>query len=46
MDPAGAEFRMTKDIVKSWAHDMQFPRGLKMSVLDYLDECKVLIRHT
>ena len=44
MDPAGTEYRNQKDLLKTWAQEMQFPAELRDSLLAYLDECRLLIR--
>lgn len=44
MDPAGTEYRNQKDLLKTWASEMHFPAELKDSLLEYLDECRLLIR--
>lgn len=44
MDPAGTEYRNKTDLVKAWTSDMHFPRELRMALLDYMDESRVLIR--
>ena len=44
MDPAGTEYRNKKDLVKAWTFDMNFPKELRMALLEYMDECRSLIR--
>ena len=44
MDPASTEFRNTKDLVKTWASEIDMAPELKMAMLEYLDESRLLIR--
>ena len=44
MDPAGTEFKMTKDLVRSWATEMQMSSEIQTSLIEYLDECRWIIR--
>ena len=44
MDPAGTEFNNTKDLLKSWTSEMRLDPELKMTLLEYLDECRLVIR--
>ena len=44
MDPAGTEFHTTKDLLKSWTRELNLDPNLKMALLEYLDECRLVIR--
>ena len=44
MDPAGTEYTVKKDLLKTWASEMDMPPELRSQLFEYLDECKMLIR--
>ena len=44
MDPAGVEFRNTKDLMKVWAKEMSMPPALRDELLNYIAECRDLLR--
>ena len=44
LDPAGTEFRNNKDLVKTWAYEIRMSDNLRLALLEYLDECQLLIR--
>ena len=44
MDPASTEFRNTKDLIKTWAVEVNMPQELKLKMLEYIDESQGIIR--
>ena len=44
LDPVGNEIRNIKDLMKGYAHDNHFPPELGSSLIDYLEECSVVLR--
>ena len=44
MDPASTEFRNTKDLIKTWAAEVNMPQELKLKMLEYIDESQGIIR--
>jgi hypothetical protein len=44
MDPASTEFRNTKDLIKTWAVEVNMPLELKLKMLEYIDESQGIIR--
>ena len=44
MDPAGIEFRNTRDMLKQYCYEMHMPEDLKLRLLEYAHECKATIR--
>ena len=44
MDPAGLQFRNTKDLMKGWGSEIHMEPHLHMELLEYVDECEQLIR--
>ena len=44
MDPAGIEFRNSKDLLTQWACEIDMSPELKDVMVEYIDECRWLIR--
>jgi hypothetical protein len=44
MDPVSTEFRNTKDLIKTWAAEVNMPQKLKLKMLEYIDESQGIIR--
>ena len=44
MDPAGKEYQSTRDLVKTWGHDVNMPPELSASLLEYHQECRSMLR--
>ena len=44
MDPASTEYRTKRDLVRTWSDEMRAPPELKTSLLEYMEECRLVIR--
>ena len=43
-DPAGTEYRNTRDLMKSFGREMDMPADLRHELLEYLENCRSLLR--
>ena len=44
LDPVGNEIRNIKDLTKAYAAERDFDQELSSSLIDYLEECSVVLR--
>ena len=44
MDPASTEYRTKRDLVRTWSDEMCASAELKEQLLEYMEECRLVIR--